>query len=313
MIEKLKEKTFYFIGVSTSRSKIMQIFPLWIEALGLPDTHIKGYDIAVNGAAREYRVIVGHIKEDENAIGALVTTHKIDILRAAGDLFDYLDPYGEIFGEISSISKRDGQLRGHAKDPVTVGLALESFLPKNYWRDHPDAQVFIMGAGGSGIALSAYLMKKAHGKNIPPKIIISNRRVTRLEHCKEVHGKIEKTTHVEYVPVKGYDTNDQIVHSLPEGSLIVNATGMGKDRPGSPLSDSVKFPEHGYIWEFNYRGSLEFLYQAVMQKDKKHLHIEDGWAYFIYGWNCVICEVFDVYISCEDITRMGKIAAPIRK
>jgi shikimate dehydrogenase len=313
MIEKLEEKIFYFIGVSTGRSKIMQVFPLWIEALGLPETKIKGYDIAVNGPAREYRAIVEHIKEDENVLGALVTTHKIGILKAAGDLFDYLDPSAEIFNEISSISKRDGQLRGHAKDPVTVGLALESFLPKDYWLNRPDAQVFIIGAGGSGIALSAYLMKKVHKKNVPSKIIISNRRIARLEHCKEVHGKIEKTTHVEYVPVIEHHTNDQIVHNLPEGSLIVNATGMGKDRPGSPLSDSVEFPEHGYIWEFNYRGSLGFLHQAVMQKDKKHLHIEDGWAYFIYGWNCVICEVFDVYISCEDIARMGKIAAPLRK
>ena len=312
MLEKLTKKTFYFIGVTSSQSKIMEVFPLWLEALNLPPTEIRGYDIQVNGPREEYRAIVAHIKEDENALGALVTTHKIDILKAAGDFFDFLDTYAELFGEISSISKRVGALRGHAKDPITVGLALDSFLPGNYWQDYPDAQVFIMGAGGSGIALSAHLMKKEHGRNIPSKIIISNRREERLLHCRQVHERLGRTTAVEYVQVTGLAVNDRVLENLPPGSLIVNATGMGKDRPGSPLSDGAVFPEGSFVWEFNYRGSLEFLYQAELQKENRKLNLEDGWSYFIYGWNCVICEVFDIYISCEDIARMGKIAEPLR-
>lgn len=51
--------------------------------------------------------------------GALVTTHKIDMYNAAKDMFDYLDPYAQRFGELSSISKLDGQLRAHAKDPIS--------------------------------------------------------------------------------------------------------------------------------------------------------------------------------------------------
>ena len=313
MVEPLREKTFYFIGVTSSRSKIMEIFPLWVEALGLPGTRIKGYDIPVNGPVEEYRAIVQHIREDEHALGALVTTHKIAILKSAGDLFDELDVYARIFGEISSISKRKGRLCGHAKDPITVGLALESFLPQNYWQAHPKAEVFIMGAGGSGIALSAFLMKKEHGTNVPSRIIISNRRKERLSHCRQVHDRIGRTTDVEYVQVTASDINDRILESLPPGSLVVNATGMGKDRPGSPLSDDAPFPEESFIWEFNYRGSLEFLHQAEAQRESRRLTIEDGWAYFIYGWNCVICEVFDIYISCEDIARMGTIAEPLRK
>jgi shikimate dehydrogenase len=313
MIEALREDTFYFIGVTTSRSKIIDVFPLWVRALGLPPTRISGCDISVNGPAEEYLAIVRHIKENRRALGALVTTHKIDILKAAGGLFDYLDDYARIFGEISSISKRDGSLRGHAKDPITVGRALESFLPEQYWRANPQAQVFIMGAGGSGIALSAHLMKKEHAGNVPSKIIISNRRAQRLSHCRQVHDKTGITTPVEYVQVTEPDTNDRILNDLPSGSLVVNATGMGKDRPGSPLSDRARFPERGLVWEFNYRGTLEFLNQARHQEEERKLFIEDGWSYFIYGWNCVICEVFDVDISSEDIVNMGKIAEPLRE
>ena len=33
-------------------------------------------------------------------------------------------------GELSSISKLDGQLRAHAKDPISSGLALDAFVPE---------------------------------------------------------------------------------------------------------------------------------------------------------------------------------------
>jgi len=291
----------------------MRIFPLWIKQLGLCHTEIVGYDIEVHGPVEKYRSIVKRINEDENVIGGLVTTHKIDIVNAAKDLFDYFDDYAEIFGEISSISKRNGKLRGHAKDLISVGFSLESFLPANYWINNQDAQVFIMGAGGSGIALSAYLMRKEHGKNIPSKIIISNRSLGRLEHCKEVHDRIKRTTAIEYVQAGVDATNDEVVEGLPQGSLVVNATGMGKDRPGSPLSDNLIFPKDSYIWEFNYRGSLEFLHQAEKQKKSRNLDIEDGWIYFIYGWTQVIGEVFDIEITKKDIDKLSNIEKTARK
>ncbi len=56
--------------------------------------------------------------------------------------------------------------------------------------------------------------------------------------------------------------------SLPPGSLVVNATGMGKDRPGSPLGPTSVFPRDGVVWEFNYRGSLDFWHQALAQRSR---------------------------------------------
>jgi len=39
-----------------------------------------------------YCKAVAQIKYDPLSLGALVTTHKIDLLTAARDMFDYLDP-----------------------------------------------------------------------------------------------------------------------------------------------------------------------------------------------------------------------------
>lgn len=124
--------TVYFIGVSTTKSSIMKVYPSWSGILGL-GAEIVGYDAPIHAPAEIYRSIVCHIKEDRLSMGALVTSHKIDLLDATRDMFDYLDPYAELCGEISCISKRDGWLAGYAKDPIASGLAWEAFVEPVHW------------------------------------------------------------------------------------------------------------------------------------------------------------------------------------
>ena len=97
--------------------------------------------------------------------------------------------------------------------------------------------------------------------------------------------------------------------------MVVNATGLGKDAPGSPLTDSVSFPDNGYVWEFNYRGDLLFLEQARRQEKSRKLTIEDGWIYFIHGWTRVIAEVFqiDIPVNGPEFDTICEIAASTRK
>jgi shikimate dehydrogenase len=313
MPERPKEPAFYFIGVTTGQSSIMKIFPLWMNDLGFGQIRIAGYDIEPRGPREEYRRIVRHIRDEGNAVGGLVTTHKIDIVQAAYDLFTCFDEYALIFGEISCISKKRGLLHGHAKDPISVGLALEAFLPPGYWADHVGAHALIMGAGGSGLALSVFLMKKSHGRNIPSRIILSNRRIERLDHARHVHNRVGRATRVDYEQVGHGRSNEDIIGSLPKGSLVVNATGMGKDSPGSPVSGDILFPESGFVWEFNYRGGLDFLKQAAAQKESRGLTVEDGWIYFIHGWTQVIGEVLGIELTEADIERLSGIAKERRR
>lgn len=82
--------TMYFVGVTTKQSSIMNVFPKWSAILGL-GAELVGYDAPLHASDDVYRAIVQHIKDDPLSLGALVTTHKIDLLAAARDLFDYLD------------------------------------------------------------------------------------------------------------------------------------------------------------------------------------------------------------------------------
>ena len=100
--------------------------------------------------------------------------------------------------------------------------------------------------------------------------------------------------------------------TLPDHSIVINATGMGKDIPGSPITTNGKFPLHGVAWEFNYRGDLEFLHQAEAQRDERDLVVEDGWIYFIHGWSQVIGQVLGQEVTPDLFEELEEIAREIR-
>ena len=299
--------TLYFIGVTTGQSSIMKVFPKWADALGLKDAVIKGIDFAPHSSAEEYREAVTFIKNDPLSLGALVTTHKIDLFNTCKDLFEYVDPYAERLGEVSSISKKGGKLCAHAKDPISSGMALENFVPANYWTQY-DGDVLLLGAGGSTLAMSVYFAQEQFGANVPKRIIIANRSVPRLESAQAILDGINPKIHFEYIHNPTPADNDKTLASLKPHSLIVNATGLGKDGPGSPLTDDCVFPEDSLVWEINYRGDVLFKRQAEAQAQSRRLHVEDGWIYFIHGWTQVISEVFQIDIKGELLEKLSEIA-----
>ena len=307
---RAERPTMYFIGVTTGKSSIMRVFPKWVEALGI-DAVIKGMDLPIHAEPECYREAVAFIKNDPLSLGALVTTHKIDLYNAAKDLFDYMDPYALQFGELSSISKgADGSLRGHAKDPITCGMAMEEFVPPAYWKENPDAGVMIMGAGDSAISMCAYYLRKEFIGNQPLSIAVCNRSKPRLDELKHICDALNPgTVKMEYYLTPEPGQNDKVLAGMTDGSLIINATGLGKDRPGSPLTDDAVFPQKATVWEINYRGELNFLHQAQAQQAARELNVQNGWMYFIYGWTQVMAEVFHREILGETLRKLSDIAA----
>lgn len=305
--------TLYFIGVTTTKSSIMQVFPAWAEHLGLGHAAIVGIDFPLHADRAAYREAVSFIKQDPLSLGALVTTHKIDLHAACRDLFDAFDPYAELMGETSCISKRDGKLVSHAKDPISSGLTLNGFLPPDHFKK-TGAELFVIGAGGSAIAITWYLMNRKRGANVPSRIIITDRDQHRLDEIARIHKEIGAGVPVEYVKVANVAANDVILSHLSPHALVINATGLGKDAPGSPLTDAAVFPRSGIVWDLNYRGELVFLDQARRQSVAQDLQIENGWTYFLHGWTQIIAEVFQIEIPTsgpgfEDISRIARNAA----
>ncbi len=297
-----------FVGVSTAGSSIRTVFPEWADALALPTRTLVGHDIPLDSPPQVYRDVVTAIRDDPQHWGALVTTHKMAVHAAARDLFDRCDDLAETFGEISCIAKRGDQLVGSAKDPVTARLALEEFLAPDHFAGGGEA--LILGTGGAGTALSHQLGVR---DDRPARILCTALSQQPLDHARALHERAGLPADlVRYAVTRNADDADALVAALPPSSLVVNATGMGKDRPGSPVSDGVRFPERGVVWEFNYRGPLDFWHRALAQAEERSLHVEDGWRYFVHGWTQAVAEVFEVPMPPATVDALGRIASEHR-
>ena len=284
----------------------MRVFPEWAKELGLRDVAINGIDLPLHAAPEQYQQVVTFIRDDANSNGALVTTHKIDLFQAASQLFNELDWFAASMHEVSSISKRAGKLIGQAKDPVSAGRALTEMIPPGFWSGE-GGDVFCMGCGGAGVAITWFLLRGEHHLGKPERVIISDVSAERLAHLR----RLVDTAALEIELVQEPKDNDRILEGLKEKSLVINATGLGKDRPGSPLTDQGRFPRRAIIWELNYRGGLDFFQRANRVAAERMLTVHDGWDYFVHGWSCVIADVFHVDIPNERISKLAEIAARV--
>jgi shikimate dehydrogenase len=306
-VHESRRGTLAFIGVDTRGSSIMQLFPRWAEILDL-DARIEGWDIRLGAEAATYRDTVRRLAGDLGIAGALVTSHKLDVYRHAGSLFDELDRYARLCQEVSCISRRGGRLLGHAKDPITAGLAMEDLLGPGRRLDAA-AQVLCLGAGGAGTAITVRLLT---AEPAPARIVVADKDPRRLAALRDICAGLEARD-VELARVAGAEDADALLAAAPETSLIVNATGMGKDVPGSPLSDRARFPEGVLVWDLNYRGDLGFLWQAREQAGARDLELHDGWRYFLHGWSQHIAQVYDLELTPPLFERLAEAAEPLRQ
>lgn len=95
-------------------------------------------------------------------------------------------------------------------------------------------------------------------------------------------------------------------------SRVLIPPGMGKDTPGSPVTDTGIFPQYGIAWEFNYRGELDFMNQALDQVDTRNLRVEDGWVYFLQGWSQVIAKVLQIDLTADLFKELDEAASGVR-
>jgi shikimate 5-dehydrogenase len=298
-----------FVGVDTTHSSIMKVFPLWADKLRLPSRTLRGHDVPLGAPDDTYRDLVCRIRDDPTHLGALVTTHKIRVYDACRDLFDELDGSSRELGEISAISKRDGRLRGAAKDPVTAGLALRDFLADD-WFTRTGGEAVCLGAGGAGTAISIQLARRTDRCR---RVIVTDVDPGRLAHLRAVQEAAGLATDTfRYVHTETSEQAGALVAGAAPGSLVVNATGLGKDRPGSPIPPGTAFPRSAAVWEINYRGELSFLRAAERQRTDRALTIVDGWRYFIHGWSQVIAEVFDLEMPRATVERLAVLAEAVR-
>jgi shikimate 5-dehydrogenase len=307
-------RTVCFVGVSTTGSRIFSLFPRWMEMLGV-DARIEGIDLRLEAGDATYRNVVQRIKDDPQVAGAVITAHKLGVYAAAHDLFDTNDPFVSLCREVSSISKGGDSVGAHATDARAANATMRAMLGPEYWARH-QAGVLCLGAGGAATAIALCLLADLGSlagavrpaPTPPRRILFVDIDSRRLKALRRVVETVNAGAGVEYFCHAAAEDNDALLSGLPAASLIINATGLGKDRPGSPLTDAAVFPQGAVVWDLNYRGALPFLAQAQAQQERRQLQVHDGWLYFLHGWTHALSPVLHVDLTgpvFEDLAAMA--------
>jgi shikimate 5-dehydrogenase len=265
-----------FVGVSTGASLIHTAFPRWARVVGI-EAEVVGVDVPVGAPDEVYRSVLETLREP-SVLGAVITSHKVGLFAAASDAFAYLDPLARQCREINSIRNDGGRLRGYARDPISVGRVVDEI-----WPDH-DGDLLCLGSGGTAIALGEYLLRRGH----TGRLRFVDRDPAAVARLRAVLDNPQVSAEAGDGPF------DAAIAAMGPGALVVNATGAGKDRPGSPVTDKVEFPAGSTVWELNYRGDLHMLRVARSQASAKGLRVHDGLSLFCHGWAAALTTALDL-------------------
>lgn len=296
----MTRNAFVFVGVTTSQSAVVSLFDQWCRILGC-SWSLRLWDIPIDAPKRSYAELVSTLRSREN-VGALVTTHKARLFSSNCSDFDLVEPRSVALAEIGVVYKRSGLLCGGVSDIDSGAVVIKEILDDQRWRNSSRRAV-ILGGGGAGLAAAWNLAVRGVGGASSVVIVESNN-----ERREDIHSLVKAWPLNVSLSVASPDNqfSDHIITDKESAALVINATGLGKDRSGSPIRSANVFPDNCIIWDFNYRGSLEFMALARTVSVEKDLRLYDGFSYFVSGWSTVMCkvarkpwskQVFDQFLS----------------
>jgi shikimate dehydrogenase len=279
-----------FLGVTTRASSVHLSFPGWSRCLD-HELALEAIDLPLRSPAIDYRRFVERLRSRENSlVGALITSHKTSVFDAAGDLFHRITPAASVLQEVGMVYWRGSELVADANDALSTKAVSERLLLRNRGWQTGLKRAVVLGAGGAGSAL-------VHTLATQEALGCTGIAVTEADYGRAKVFREQVNRWDALVPVTVYSDRaaDSIVQDAGQGALIVNATGLGKDTPGCPVSPNIVFPLRATIWEFNYRFTNQekenFWELAKGQQESQSLVLEDGWDYFVWGWLGVMSNI----------------------
>jgi shikimate dehydrogenase len=264
-------------------------------------------DIPANSSAAVYQSLVMRLGADPTVCGAVITAHKRAVYDHAVDLLAGADPLAHALGEISVLYRRDGELYATVIDSASINATLLQMGGDDpVTTDQADTVVY--GAGGTAIALIACLAADRWPAWARPRLLhLVDTSAARLGHAGEIASRQRLP-----LPLCLYHSSGEAsladLGPLPDRSLIVNATGLGKDRPGSPVRLPAPWPSGAHVWDLNYRGRLLMLEDARAAAAQRRLTVHNGWLLFINGWAEALAAILGQPIQDEKRRTMDQLA-----
>ncbi|SDU77694.1 hypothetical protein [Jiangella alkaliphila] len=294
-----------FLGVTTGGSRSHDVFPGWAAVLGRPDWTLRGVDLPLTAPDDAYDDLVAAVAANPRVAGAVVTSHKLRLYRTGTARACRTDVLVDLTHEVNTLARTPGGVDAHARDPLALTAVLRG--------QTPPADVVVYGAGGAGTALLLALTLDVEATLAaghpaprgarPATITVLDTDAAALaalrataERCGVLNDRLRLLDAHEPAP------------PIPEHALVVNATGLGKDRPGSPLPPGAVLPATATAWDFNYRGDLTFLADARAYGATA----VDGWEYFVAGWGAALTAIAGRPLTGDLLAELATAAAPHR-
>ncbi|PZF80837.1 shikimate dehydrogenase [Jiangella anatolica] len=284
-----------FVGVATGGSRSHDAFPAWAATLSRPDWTLRGLDLPPTTPAPAYVELVEAIAANPRVAGAVVTSHKLRLHRAATGRFRRTDALTTLMHEVNTLVRAGDGVDAHARDPLALAAVL---------RDRPaPGDVVVYGAGGAGTALLLALTLDVEATLAAGAPVRGGRhRVTVLDTDEAALAALRTTAERCGVTDRLTLLDARTPAPIPPRALVVNATGLGKDRPGSPLPPGAVLPATATAWDFNYRGDLTFLADARASG----VAAVDGWDYFVAGWGAALTAIAGRPLTAGLLAELGE-------
>ena len=308
-----------FLGISTAGSLAHRTFPGWSQ-LFCPGAVMRGADLPADAGPAAFRHLIAAMTANPRVLGAVVTSHKLRLFRACQDLAGYAEPLVALTQEIAGISTRD-RVRAFARDAQSLDIILDGIGGPAGPGWAPPRPMLCIGAGGAAIALMLAMRLDIAGTLAAQRPVIragqaARGRLTIVGRDQESLDNVRAVRDRCGIPADGAglllapdpDAVARQVGSAVPRTVVINATGLGKIEPGSPLPDQPPFPPDAVAWDFNYRGPLTFLDQAR----RAGVATEDGWDYFVAGWSAALAAITGQELTAGLLGQAVRSARPFR-
>jgi shikimate 5-dehydrogenase len=307
-----------FVGISTSGSIAHLVFNRWAAELGQPWT-LRGIDLPADAPPETFRRLVSAMRRNRAVQGAVITAHKLRLYRACAQDLERRDWLAGVTHEINALATGP-TLGGYARDALSQARILPALVRSAGAATARDLHVLCLGAGGAATALllALHLDTGPGGDGAasprpradpPASVAFTDVDPGALADLRSVADRAGiGASRLSFIRVREPADSDALVARLPSPALVINATGLGKDAAGSPLSDAARFGPAALAWDLNYRGDLVFLRQAATAGATTM----DGWDYFVAGWAGGLTAIAATPFTTDLLTRFAQAAAPHR-
>jgi len=291
--------TVYVVGSDPLPKGLLDVYPKWARRFGHRSTAIVPVIAPAEADGAGYQRFVEFLRDEYNAVGAIMVTNASTLFEHTRHLFDELDGDAELLGEIGVVVRTPGKITGLAPARSAARQAYEHVFGE---ASNP-AEALIIGATGPARALAIALSDS--GRRHVCLTTLDGKSMTDMRQriADLPEDKRPTLRHIE-----SQLEHDRLVTLLPPGSLVVNATGPTEQNTPSPVGDAALFPQNGLIWDLDAVGiSSPFLDKARQQRRPRGLRLSDGPMFHQYQWLTAAAAVFGITPTPQDAEKLRKL------